>query len=134
MDIMSPTPLEIELMRMAAPIVSSVFAIGSGIAIAAIKWYWGSVVDRMDAMSSAVSSIDSRLRSIESEMRAQIAEIRSQTQHRDDVMAGNVAARLERIEGICATQHGIKPLRRIDDNNSAASWLQSSDITGGKQK
>ncbi len=134
MNIMPPTPLELELMRLAAPIVSSVFAVGSGIAIAAIKWYWGSVVKRMDAMAAAVSSIDGRLGSIESEMRSQIAEIRSQTQHRDDVMAGNVAARLERIEGICETQHGIQQLRRRDDSKASASWLQSSDITGGKHK
>lgn len=127
------TPLEIELIRLAAPIVSSVFAIGSGIAIAAIKWYWGSVVKRMDSIASAVSDVDARLGTIENEMRAQIAEIRSQTQHRDDVMAGNVAARIERIEGICETQHGIKPLRRREDSGTA-SWLQSSDITGVKHK
>jgi Co/Zn/Cd efflux system component len=128
------TPLELELLRMAAPIASSVLAIGSGIAIAAIKWYWGSVVRRMDSIASAVSAVDARLGTIENEMRAQIAEIRSQTQHRDDVMAGNVAARLERIEGICETQHGIQPLRRRDDSKASASWLQSSDITGGKHK
>ncbi len=134
MDIMQPTPLEIELIRLAAPIVSSVFAIGSGIAIAAIKWYWSSVVKRMDSLSSAVSGVDARLGTIEHEMRAQLAEIRSQTQHRDDVMAGNVAARIERIEGICETQHGIKPLRRREDGGAPASWMQSSDITGGKHK
>lgn len=128
------TPLELELVRLAAPIVSSVLAIGSGIAIAAIKWYWGSVIKRMDSIASAVSAVDARLGTIEHEMRAQIAEIRSQTQHRDDVMAGNVAARIERIEGICETQHGIKPLRRREDSETAASWLQSSDITGGKHK
>lgn len=128
------TPLELELVRLAAPIVSSALAIGSGIAIAAIKWYWGSVIKRMDSIASAVSAVDARLGTIEHEMRAQIAEIRSQTQHRDDVMAGNVAARIERIEGICETQHGIKPLRRREDSETAASWLQSSDITGGKHK
>jgi hypothetical protein len=128
------TPLEIELIRLAAPIASSVLAIGSGIAIAAIKWYWGSVIKRMDSISSAVASVDARLGTIEQEMRAQIAEIRSQTQHRDDVMAGNVAARLERIEGICETQHGIQPLRRREDSKGSVGWLQSSDITGGKIK
>lgn len=128
------TPLEIELVRLAAPIVSSVLAIGSGIAIAAIKWYWGSVIKRMDSIASAVSAVDARLGAIEQEMRSQIAEIRSQTQHRDDVMAGNVAARIERIEGICETQHGIQPLRRRDDSKASASWLQSSDITGGARK
>lgn len=128
------TPLEIELFRLAAPIVTSVLAIGSGIAIAAIKWYWGSVVRRMDSIASAVSAVDARLGTIEQEMRSQIAEIRSQTQHRDDVMAGNVAARIERIEGICETQHGIQPLRRRDDSKASASWLQSSDITGGARK
>ena len=128
------TPLELELIRLAAPIVSSILAIGSGVAIAAIKWYWGSVVKRMDSIAAAVSAVDSRLGAIEHEMRQQIAEIRNQTQHRDDVMAGNVAARLERIEGICETQHGIKPMRRREDSGTAASWLQSSDITGGKHK
>lgn len=128
------TPLELELIRLAAPVVSSILAIGSGLAIAAIKWYWGSVVRRMDSIASAVSAVDARLGTIENEMRAQIAEIRSQTQHRDDVMAGNVAARIERIEGICETQHGIKPMRRREDSGTAASWLQSSDITGGKHK
>ena len=127
------TPLELELVRLAAPIVSSVLAIGSGIAIAAIKWYWGSVIKRMDSIASAVSAVDARLGTIEHEMRAQIAEIRIQTQHRDDVMAGNVAARIERIEGICETQHGIKPLRRREDGGAAASWLQSSDITGNRK-
>lgn len=128
------TPLEIELIRMAAPIISSVLAIGSGIAIAAIKWYWGSVVKRMDSIASAVSAVDARLGTIEHEMRQQIAEIRGQTQHRDDVMAGNIAARLERMEGICETQHGIQPLRRREDSKTSASWLQSSDITGGTRK
>ena len=128
------TPLELELLRMAAPIASSVLAIGSGIAIAAIKWYWGSVIKRMDSIASAVSAVDVRLGAIEQEMRSQIAEIRSQTQHRDDVMAGNVAARIERIEGICDAQHGIQPLRRRGDGKPSASWLQSSDITGGKHK
>lgn len=127
------TPLEIELLRMAAPIASSVLAVGSGIAIAAIKWYWGSVVRRMDAIASAVSAVDARLGTIENEMRSQIAEIRSQSQHRDDVMAGNVAARIERIEGICETQHGIKPMRRREDGNAPASWMQSSDITGNRK-
>jgi len=97
MDVTTPTPLEIELIRLAAPIASSILAIGSGLAIAAIKWYWGSVVKRMDSIASAVSSVEVRLGSIEHEMRQQIAEIRSQTQHRDDVMAGNVAARLENL-------------------------------------
>ncbi len=128
------TPLELELIRLAAPIVSSILAIGSGVAIAAIKWYWGSVVKRMDSIAAAVSAVDSRLGAIEHEMRQQIAEIRNQTQHRDDVMAGNVAARLERIEGICETQHGIQPLRRREDSKASASWLQSSDITGGPRK
>lgn len=128
------TPLEIELIRMAAPIISSVLAIGSGIAIAAIKWYWGSVVKRMDSIASAVSAVDARLGTIEHEMRQQIAEIRGQTQHRDDVMAGNIAARLERMEGICETQHGIQPLRRREESKTSASWLQSSDITGGTRK
>jgi hypothetical protein len=134
MDIKPPTPLELELIRLAAPIASSILAIGSGLAIAAIKWYWGSVVKRMDSIASAVSAVDDRLGTIEHEMRQQIAEIRNQTQHRDDVMAGNVAARLERIEGICETQHGVKPLRRRDDSKASASWLQSSDITGGTRK
>ena len=134
MTIMLPTPIELELFRLAAPIASSIFAVGSGIAIAAIKWYWSSVVRRMDSLASAVSAVDARLGSIESEMRDQIAEIRRQTQHRDDVMAGNIASRIERIEGICETQHGIKPLRRREDSHSAASWLQSSDITGGSIK
>jgi hypothetical protein len=134
MDIKPPTPLELELIRLAAPIASSILAIGSGIAIAAIKWYWGSVVKRMDSIASAVSAVDARLGTIEHEMRQQISEIRGQSQHRDDVMAGNIAARLERMEGICETQHGIQPLRRRDDNHSSASWLQSSDITGGTRK
>lgn len=128
------TPLEIELIRMAAPIASSILAIGSGLAIAAIKWYWGSVVKRMDSIASAVSAVDARLGTIEHEMRQQIAEIRGQTQHRDDVMAGNIAARLERMEGICETQHGIQPLRRREESKTSASWLQSSDITGGTRK
>jgi hypothetical protein len=131
---MPPTPLELELIRLAAPIASSILAIGSGLAIAAIKWYWGSVVKRMDSIASAVSSVEVRLGSIEHEMRQQIAEIRNQTQHRDDVMAGNVAARLERIEGICETQHGIQQLRRREDGKTSATWLQSSDITGGKMR
>ena len=128
------TPLELELIRLAAPIISSVLAIGSGIAIAAIKWYWGSVVKRMDSIASAVSAVDARLGTIEHEIRQQIAEIRGQTQHRDDVMAGNIAARLERMEGICETQHGIQPLRRREESKTSASWLQSSDITGGTGK
>jgi hypothetical protein len=128
------TPLELELIRLAAPVVSSILAIGSGIAIAAIKWYWGSVVKRMDSIASAVSAVDARLGTIEHEMRQQIAEIRGQTQHRDDVMAGNIAARLERMEGICETQHGIQPLRRREESKTSASWLQSSDITGGTRK
>ena len=128
------TPLELELIRLAAPVVSSILAIGSGLAIAAIKWYWGSVVKRMDSIASAVSAVDARLGTIEHEMRQQIAEIRSQTQHRDDVMAGNIAARLERMEGICETQHGIQPFRRREDSKTSASWLQSSDITGGTRK
>lgn len=134
MDVTTPTPLEIELIRLAAPIASSILAIGSGLAIAAIKWYWGSVVKRMDSIASAVSAVDARLGTIEHEMRQQIAEIRNQTQHRDDVMAGNIAARLERMEGICETQHGIQPLRRREDSKTSASWLQSSDITGGTRK
>ena len=129
-----PTPLEMELLRLAAPIASSIFALGSGIAIAAIKWYWSGVIRRMDALAEAVSSVDDRLGSIEGELRSQISEIRSQTQHRDDVMAGNVAARLERIEGICQTQHGIQPMRRREDSGSSASWLQKSDITAGTHK
>jgi hypothetical protein len=128
------TPLELELIRLAAPVVSSILAIGSGIAIAAIKWYWGSVVKRMDSIASAVSAVDARLGTIEHEMRQQIAEIRGQTQHRDDVMAGNIAARLERMEGICETQHGIQPLHRREESKTSASWLQSSDITGGTRK
>lgn len=128
------TPLEIELIRLAAPIASSILAIGSGLAIAAIKWYLGSVVKRMDSIASAVSAVDARLGTIEHEMRQQIAEIRGQTQHRDDVMAGNIAARLERMEGICETQHGIQPLRRREESKTSASWLQSSDITGGTRK
>ena len=128
------TPLELELIRLAAPVVSSILAIGSGLAIAAIKWYWGSVVKRMDSIASAVSAVDARLGTIEHEMRQQIAEIRGQTQHRDDVMAGNIAARLERMEGICETQHGIQPLRRREESKTSASWLQSSDITGGTRK
>lgn len=128
------TPLELELIRLAAPVVSSILAIGSGLAIAAIKWYWGSVVKRMDSIASAVSAVDARLGTIEHEMRQQIAQIRGQTQHRDDVMAGNIAARLERMEGICETQHGIQPLRRREDSKTSASWLQSSDITGGTRK
>lgn len=124
------TPLELELIRLAAPIASSILAIGSGIAIAAIKWYLGSVIKRMDSIASAVSAVDARLGTIENEMRAQIAEIRSQTQHRDDVMAGNVAARIQRIEGICETQHGIKPMRRREDEAEPASWMQRSDVTG----
>ena len=127
------TPLELELIRLAAPIASSVLAIGSGIAIAAIKWYWGSVVKRMDSIASAVSSVEVRLGSIEHERRQQIAEIRNQTQHRDDVMAGNMAARIQRIEGIYETQHGIKPLRRREDDTEAASWMQKSDVTGNRK-
>jgi len=134
MDVTTPTTLEIELIRLAAPIASSILAIGSGLAIAAIKWYWGSVVKRMDSIASAVSAVDARLGTIEHEMRQQIAEIRGQTQHRDDVMAGNIAARLERMEGICETQHGIQPLRRREESKTSASWLQSSDITGGTRK
>ena len=129
-----PTPFEIELIRLALPVASSIFAIGSGIAIAAIKWYWSGVMRRMDALAEAVSSVDDRLGLIEGELRSQISEIRSQTQHRDDVMAGNVAARLERIEGICQTQHGIQPMRRREDSGAAASWLQKSDITAGTHK
>ena len=128
------TPLEIELFRLAVPIVSSVLATGSLLAVGVIKLYWGSVIKRIDSIGSALSAVDARLGTIEHEMRAQIAEIRSQTQHRDDVMAGNVAARIERIEGICETQHGIKPMRRREDSGTAACWLQSSDITGGKHK
>jgi hypothetical protein len=134
MDTKPPTPFELELIRLAVPIVSSILAIGSGLAVAAIKWYWSSVVKRMDSIASAVSAVDARLGTIEHEMRQQIAEIRGQTQHRDDVMAGNIAARLERMEGICETQHGVKPLRRRDDSKVSASWLQSSDITGGSCK
>lgn len=134
MTIIPPTPFELELFRLAVPIASSIFAVGSGIAIAAIKWYWSGVIRRMDSLASAVSSVDARLGSIESDMKDQIAEIRRQTQHRDDVMAGNVAARIERLEGVCETQHGIKPMRRRDDLHSAASWIQSSDITGGTMK
>jgi hypothetical protein len=134
MEVTHPTPLEIELIRLAAPIASSILAIGSGVAIAAIKWYWGSVVKRMDSIASAVSAVDSRLGMIEHEMRQQIAEIRGQSQHRDDVMAGNMAARLERIEGICETQHGIQQLRRREDGKASATWLQSSDITGSTLK
>lgn len=127
------TPFEIELARTVAPIVSSVLAIGSGIAIAAIKWYWGSVIKRMDSISSAVAGVDTRLGTIEHELRAQIAEIRSQTQHRDDVMAGNIASRIQRIEGICETQHGIKPMRRREDETETVSWLQRSDVTGNQK-
>jgi hypothetical protein len=124
------TPLELELLRLAAPIAAALFASSSGIAVAVIKWYWGSFVERIDALGGSVSAMDKKLGVFEADVRAQLAEIRSQTQHRDDVMAGNVAARIQRIEGICETQHGIKPLRRHDDTGGAASWLQSSDITG----
>jgi hypothetical protein len=117
------TPLELELIRLAAPIASSILAIGSGLAIAAIKWYWGSrrQAHGLDSIGRLVSR-GQALGSIEHEMRQQIAEIRNQTQHRDDVMAGNVAARLERIEGICETKHGIQPLlRRREDGKTSAS-------------
>jgi len=125
------TPLEIDLLKLASPYIAAAFAGIAGLSVAILKAYVGSIIRRLDATNAALSTFGQRLTAFETDMRNEVAEIKQQTQHRSDVIAGNVAARLERIEGVCETQHGIRPMRRREDK-TAADWLQSSDITGNK--
>jgi hypothetical protein len=131
------TPFEMELLKISAPWLAGILATCGGVAITVVKLYMTSIVNRIGDISTSVQTIGAHMHEMEGKIREELSAIRLSTQHRDDVMAGNLASRIEGIERVCETQHGILMNRRtqVDDRRRpSAEWAQNSDISGIKTK
>ena len=129
------TPLEVELLQLSVPWLAGILATCGGVAVTVVKLYMTSIVNRIAAISTSVQTISDKMHVLESDIRAELSAIRLCSQHRDDVMAGNLAARIEGIERVCETQHGVTLNRRThadDRRKTSADWAQDSDVLGSK--